>query len=68
MKQNIVVSGMTCNGCVNSVKSLLLRVNGVNNVSVELANGETILEVDHEIPITDLRQALKVLPQYQIED
>lgn len=35
----LAVSGMTCGGCVNSVKRVLASVPGVRAVAVDLASG-----------------------------
>ena len=37
----VSVSGMTCNNCVNSVKSAIYEVSNVENVDVDLASGIT---------------------------
>jgi len=36
---SLTVTGMTCTGCVNSVKNLLQAVPGVRAVTVDLASG-----------------------------
>lgn len=36
---DLTVTGMTCMGCVNSVKNLLQAVPGVRSVAVDLASG-----------------------------
>ena len=43
---NLKVSGMTCMGCVNSVKRLLSAVDGVQSVEVDLASGQ--VQVEHD--------------------
>jgi copper chaperone CopZ len=40
------VSGMTCNGCVNSVKNTLLRLPGVKDATVDLDGGFAQVEYD----------------------
>lgn len=42
------VGGMSCMGCVNSVRNLLSALPGVENVSVDLANGQASLRYDPE--------------------
>lgn len=39
MDRTYTVSGMTCQHCVNAVSSELSAVEGVSQVSVDLANG-----------------------------
>lgn len=40
-KATLLVQGMTCNGCVNSVKRVLASQPGVAEVEVDLASGKT---------------------------
>lgn len=40
------VQGMSCMGCVKSVKGVLEAINGVQSVSIDLASGETVIEYD----------------------
>lgn len=42
------VSGMSCMGCVNSVKTLLSALPDVANVQIDLASGRVTLEHDPE--------------------
>ena len=47
MKTEILkVTGMTCGGCVNSLTRALKAVNGVHEVHVTLATGETSVQYD----------------------
>ena len=50
------VSGMSCMGCVNSVKRLLAAVNGVAQVDVDLPSGQ--VKVAYDANLATL-QALK---------
>ncbi len=43
---NLTVSGMSCMGCVNSVKNLLGALPGVASVQVDLPSGQVVLEHD----------------------
>jgi copper chaperone len=42
----LTVSGMSCMGCVNSVKNLILALPGIAVVQVDLATGR--VEVSHD--------------------
>ena len=42
----IKVSGMTCMGCVSSVKRVLTAVSGVGSVDVSLDQGQAKVEYD----------------------
>jgi copper chaperone len=46
MKSQLSVKGMTCNGCVNSVRKRLERLPGVESVAVSLE--EKSAEVEHD--------------------
>src|SRR5260370_41218976 len=39
----LAISGMTCSGCVNTVKRVLSRVPGVTNVDVDLDKGAAVV-------------------------
>ena len=43
-RQVLVVSGMTCGGCVKSVERALLRVPGVERALVDLSAGHAVIE------------------------
>ena len=56
----LTVSGMSCMGCVNSVKNLVSALPGVSGVQVDLASGR--VEVNHDPAQADLqavRQAIE---------
>ena len=59
MKKTYTVEGMTCNGCRNHVEKSLLNVAGVADVSVDLKDGEAIIESQYEVPLEKLQEALK---------
>lgn len=57
---NLNVTGMTCMGCVNSVKNLVSALPGVTAVQVDLASGR--VEVTHDparADATAIRQAIE---------
>ena len=43
MKTTFKISGMTCNGCESTVENKLSSLDGVDNVQVNLTNGEAIV-------------------------
>jgi len=43
------VTGMTCGGCVNSVKKALKARDGVSEVEVELSTGATTVHFDEQL-------------------
>lgn len=42
----LTVKGMTCMGCVGSVKNLLSRLPGVSGIEITLENGQVALAYD----------------------
>lgn len=44
--EHLIVTGMTCGGCVNSLTQALKAVAGVSDVKVLLATGETSVQYD----------------------
>ena len=55
----VSVSGMTCNNCVNSVKSAIYEVSNVENVDVDLASGITKIN-GNNISVDSIIGAIKV--------
>lgn len=56
----LTVTGMSCMGCVNSVKNLVGALPGIADVRVDLGSGR--VEVDHDPKQSDLqaiRQAIE---------
>lgn len=47
--EHIIVTGMTCGGCVNSLTRALKAVAGVGDVNVTLATGETSVQYDENL-------------------
>ena len=45
-KTTLMVKGMTCMGCVRSVKNLLEQVPGVAGVEITLDNGQVVISYD----------------------
>ena len=58
MKHTYQIHGMTCNGCRTHVEKTLARVDGVNEVSVDLEKAEATIEMDSHIPIERFQEAL----------
>lgn len=49
---------MTCNGCVSHVKEALQKIDGVENVDVDLATQEVLLQSAHPLTIEKLERSL----------
>ncbi|HDZ05030.1 hypothetical protein LCGC14_0080920 [marine sediment metagenome] len=59
MKNIYHIHGMTCNGCRAHVEQTLAKVKGVTSASVDLEKAEAILEMDSELNLTTLQNAMK---------
>lgn len=59
---------MTCSGCQAKVQSLLSKVTGVNNVSIDLHTGHTTIDMDKHISTVALKEALNEFPKYQLSE
>lgn len=53
-RSTLMVDGMSCMGCVNSVKNLLRALPGIGQVEVDLGQGR--VEVEHDPASTSLEQ------------
>ena len=62
MRQNVKISGMTCNGCVSSVTDKLISLDEVQDVKIDLASGNVVLEVSKTLTLEKLTTVL--LPKY----
>lgn len=65
MKHTYTISGMTCNGCVASVKEKLSSVTGVKEVEVSLEKRAATIVMDEHLSVSTLKG---VLPEkYEIK-
>lgn len=58
MKHTYQITGMSCNGCVNTVKNALQKVDGVTNVTVDLQKAQAEVEMHHHVPTQTLQAGL----------
>jgi copper chaperone CopZ len=63
MKQNVKISGMTCEGCVSSITEKLISLDEVQDVKIDLVGGNVELEVLKKITWEKLSFIL--LPKYK---
>jgi len=47
--EQLIITGMTCEGCVNSLTRALKSVAGVSDVTVLLSTGETSVQYDENL-------------------
>jgi copper chaperone CopZ len=59
---------MTCSGCQAKVQGLLSKVNGVNDVIIDLPKGEATISMDKHVPAQELKEALADYPKYQLSE
>jgi copper ion binding protein len=58
--QRLLVTGMTCQGCVESVARALRAIGGVENADVSLASGSATIQFDeHQTSVDELEQAVQ---------
>jgi copper chaperone len=55
----ITVDGMTCGHCVNAVQSEVGKLDGVTDVSVDLASGQVTIVADPAPDADALREAVE---------
>lgn len=55
----LVVKGMSCIGCVKSVKGVLSDMKGVKSVEVDLTSGKTVIEYDEPIDVSLFVKAIE---------
>ncbi|MEM9650341.1 MAG: heavy-metal-associated domain-containing protein, partial [Bacteroidota bacterium] len=58
MEHTYTIKGMTCQGCVASVKEKLLSIDGVKAVSIDLEKARAAIQMDSHIKLSGLRAAL----------
>ncbi len=68
MKKNYELSGMSCGGCVNSVKQALLKVPDVTEVEVQLHPQTAVLTMNKSIDLVELQTQLKKAGHYTIKE
>jgi copper chaperone CopZ len=57
----LIVSGMTCNNCVNAVRRAVEELSGVKSVSVTLSGGIVTVEYDSSLDVTAIKNSITAL-------
>ncbi len=52
------ITGMKCDGCIESVKKALNSIDGITELQIKLDAPQAILNMENEISISTLQQAL----------
>ena len=66
MKLTFQISGMTCEGCANKVKSLIQKNISINEVEVNLSEGIVNIKSEQLITEIDIAQLLNQYPKYKL--
>lgn len=67
IKETYQVNGMTCGGCVNTVKKLLSNVKGVQDAQVSLSTKTAEITRDESVSLDALKIALRGFPYEIVE-
>ena len=59
IKKTIHVEGMSCQHCVNRVKSALESIEGVSNVKVNLESNTAVIKSSTEISDSNIEKVVK---------
>ncbi|MEL6717730.1 MAG: MauE/DoxX family redox-associated membrane protein [Bacteroidota bacterium] len=65
MQKQYTISGMTCNGCVNSVKRALEALPEIESAAIDLERKQGILELKKSVSTEQLQEAIG---HYQIQE
>jgi len=68
MKRNYELSGMSCGGCVNTVKNALLKVADVTEAEVQLHPQTAVVTMNKSIGVGDLQTQLSKAGHYTIKE
>lgn len=68
MKKNYQLTGMSCGGCVSSVKRVLLQLPDVEDAQVQLNPQRAELTMSKEVDINLLRAQLTKIGHYTISE
>lgn len=68
VKKNYQIQGMSCGGCVNSVKNALLQVPNVTEAEVHLNPQGAIITMSKDINVEDLQSQLSHSGHYTIKE
>ena len=68
MKKNYELQGMSCGGCVSSVKNALLKLPGVEDAEVHLHPQTAVLTLSKPIDVGELQSQLSKAGHYTIKE
>ncbi len=59
MEKVLLVKGMTCQHCVNTVKRALLELEGISHVEVDLQKGEVKVFTESDVPFEAMKESIE---------
>lgn len=68
MKKNYEIQGMSCGGCVNSVKNALQKFPGVEDAEVHLHPQTAVLTMSKSVDVDELQTQLSKVGHYTIKE
>lgn len=68
MKKTYEIEGMSCGGCVNSVKKALLQLPDVTEAEVQLHPQKAILTMSRSVDVTEVQSQLNKAGHYTIKE
>lgn len=68
MTKTYELNGMSCNGCVSSVRHVLMQLPDVEEVKVQLHPPEAVITMSTSISIDKLQAQLNKAGHYTIKD
>ena len=68
MKKNYELTGMSCGGCVSSVKNALLKLTDVEDAEVHLHPQGVVLTMSKTINVEELQAQLSKAGHYTIKE
>jgi len=68
MKKNYELQGMSCGGCVNTVKKVLLQLPGIEDAEVHLHPPSALLTMSEPIDVGELQAQINKAGHYTIKE
>ena len=68
MKKNYELKGMSCGGCVSSVKNALLKLPGIEDAEVHLHPPGVVITMSEAIGVDELQAQLSRAGHYTIKE
>jgi copper chaperone CopZ len=68
MTHEYVISGMTCDNCVATVKKLIESIPGVTAARIRRESPQASIDMSQHVPLATFQKALSSHPKYQISE